>query len=557
MNTRITYNILSVCGLLLFVALLAAVSQQASVHTAQAAVQETVTVALQKKFSGPVPEGYTADLFSFIVKGDTLGEQVVTLTHDTDVTANGSIDLPIGEYTIEEVGPNDFVPGEWRPGWYGDACEGNSDFETTITVDESNVDHGTIYCQADNQWRYGTLRVVKEFVGTTTDYENFEFTVTQGETVKYDGPFDTDGDMEIVVGEGAYVVEETVYAGYAPSYSEECEGVMDFEGSATCTITNTYKGEPYSQSTYYSQSSYGGGNGTTTYLVFGYVWHDENSNMCWEGFDCEDEATTTEPDLDGWTVTITNGSTTHSTTTNAEGYYYFYVPAGTWTISEVVQTDWTKTYPSENGHVVEVGGDFSQGESITLFAQIIHFFLPTVFAQSQIEYGPFNFGNNFSGGGYSQGSYGGGYGQGSYGGGGSSSPRCDVFEVANEDGNTVTLRWETTRGDRLVITEDGDEIYEEDDDDIVDEGELEVTVSGNGQYELTVYRSIRSDECTLDLGDSGRGGGNGSPDGEVLGETLPIGGPATGAGGTAAPLLPTLSAILQARTTVRLTQHGL
>ena len=61
--------------------------------------------------------------------------------------------------------------------------------------------------------------MVKEFVGTTTAPENFEFTVTQSGIVKFDGPFESDGDNEIVIGEGDYVVEETVHDGYTVSYS--------------------------------------------------------------------------------------------------------------------------------------------------------------------------------------------------------------------------------------------------------------------------------------------------------------------------------------------------
>lgn len=381
----------------------------------------TVTLELTKKFSGSVPDGYTADMFSFLVNGGSVSNETVTLTEYTADTAVGTIELSEGTYTIEEVGPIGFVPAEWLPGWYGQ-CDSGSGFSTTLTIDENNIDYGTLYCQVDNQWRYATLRVIKEFVGTSTAPENFEFKVTQGDLVKYDGPFNEQGDNTVIMGGGDYKVEETVYANFTPSYSGDCdengEGTLAFEGAATCTITNTYNPPNYSQSSYYSQGSYGGGNEGPEYLVYGYVWHDENSNMCWEGKNCsQEEATTTEPDLDGWTVKITNGEVTMSTTTDAEGYYSFMVPAGTWTISEVVQSNWNQTFPNDNTHVVVVG-TVTEAESESLFASIMHLIIPVALAQTPETYGPYNFGNVFTGSSYSQGSYGGGsYSQGSYGGG--------------------------------------------------------------------------------------------------------------------------------------------
>lgn len=647
-------------------------------------------VTLEKNISdNKTPDPYLANEFSFTITGTsatgTPVNETVSLNYYTDDTANATVYLPVGTYSISEDGPNDFVSGEWTVQWSGYGCDDYNGpiAPTTLTV---TTDETANVCRADNQWRHGNLRVVKEFVGTSSPFENFSFQVTQGLTERYDGPFDNDGDMEIVVAEGDYKVEETIHTGYSVSYSVDCnengEGTMAQGGSETCIITNTYTGNggnngttttgtiiiekqtdpdgnqtPFNFNPSWSDSDFilsdgdqhnsgalatgtysvvedavsgwtqssavcsdgsplnaislqagetvtcvvtntqdtngggdqcvdefdgswaddvvssdrglrldgsavlaersnpdntlgsadgnffslgfggeiivefdsyvpditgddftvyevtngdgypeesvevyvrqvtgtstgawhllgeannlsgdnttsfdfdwtgllwinqirlldttdssdftdtyndtnmpdgfdldaievvqqvcdepgDGGNGgdEDTYLVWGYVWHDENENDNWEKEDPDAES-----DLDGWTVQITNGEDTFSTTTDATGYYYFYVPKGTWTINEVLQDNWEQTYPNVNGHVVVVDGGMAQAPAQNFFAQVMSFVIPTALA-AEIDdndacdpfCGPHDFGNVFrgdGGGGYSQGSYGGGNGQ--------------------------------------------------------------------------------------------------------------------------------------------------
>ena len=68
------------------------------------------------------------------------------------VPHNHTILLQEGTYLIEELVPEDFVKADWRIGWYGE-CERGDTFFTTVTIDDGNIDHGTLYCQADNQYR--------------------------------------------------------------------------------------------------------------------------------------------------------------------------------------------------------------------------------------------------------------------------------------------------------------------------------------------------------------------------------------------------------------------
>lgn len=256
----------------------------------------------------------------------------------------------------------------------------------------------------------------------------------------------------------------------------------------TCVFTNTQDG--------------GGGN-VLKYLVYGYVWHDKNESDIWEKG--QPNPADNEVDLDGWTVQITNGSVAYSTTTDQTGYYYFYVPVGTWTITEVLQAQWNQTFPNNTSHAVVVG-NITLAEEQSLFASLMSYIFPNAFAQAPTTYGPYDFGNVFRGGNnYSQGSYGGGsYSQGSYGGGSYSQG----------------------------------------------------SYGSSGSYSQGSYG-----------GGVGGGSSSGSkkkknnPVPQVLGDAtsaIPQGAPHTGAGGTApvAPVLPTLLAIMISEATIRTPKNG-
>ena len=57
-----------------------------------------------------------------------------------------------------------------------------------------------------------------------------------------------------------------------------------------------------------------------------------------------------EPGLPGWTIVLTNGAVTKTTTTNAQGWYSFTnLAPGSYTVSESTQPAWTKTLPVGSG----------------------------------------------------------------------------------------------------------------------------------------------------------------------------------------------------------------
>lgn len=142
---------------------------------------ETMTFDLEKKFSGPVPEGYTADQFTFTIVGGEIDE-TVSLTHQTDDYAMGTIELPVGTYDITENGPDGWIREDWTIQWSGAGCQNEGDaIGTVITVDESDLDKTNFGCRADNQYKPD----IPDDSSTTTDPENGGI-----EGAKYDDALD-------------------------------------------------------------------------------------------------------------------------------------------------------------------------------------------------------------------------------------------------------------------------------------------------------------------------------------------------------------------------------
>ncbi len=72
-----------------------------------------------------------------------------------------------------------------------------------------------------------------------------------------------------------------------------------------------------------------------------------------------------EDGIAGWTIYASNGVSTTSTTTNADGYYSFELPEGEWEITEGMQSDWEQIEVMQNGDPRKGGNcyfDFSDEE---------------------------------------------------------------------------------------------------------------------------------------------------------------------------------------------------
>ncbi len=471
---------------------LLAVATLAQARAPETTEEADTVVSIEKKFSGPVPAGYTADQFSFQITGTsasgTAVSENVTLIAFTDDTADNTVTLPVGSYTITETGPVDFVLAEWVIQWSGDACVSQTDESTTLTVTPEDVGATNFECRADNQWK--------------PDHDSGDDDDDNG------GGDDGDGG------------------------GDDGDGGGNGDGGDGGGGDGGDGGDG------------GGGDGdntaSSTYRIEGYVWHDANENTNWDGFsDDDDNATTSEDELTSWVVQITNGTEEFSTTTDATGFYYFEVPAGTWTIAEVLQDGWKLITPTSGVHVVTVPEAVAQQSVIeTLWA----YMWPTAHAAVVATFGPFNFGNNqtSSGGGDSS-DDGSDSSSSSGGGGGSQRLQCEEFTVRTTAiGDELT--WETVGGRQLMITADGVEIFATSDNAEVKNGSYQAVGSTADSFTLTVERGSRSDTCSFQKSD-GSGSGSGAPIPQVLGDqttVVPVGAPLTGHGG-AAPQSPMVS----------------
>ncbi len=238
---------------------------------------------------------------------------------------------------------------------------GCTDADATNYDSKATVDDGTCLFP---------LAIKKQFSdgtqGTTSD---FSFTINGVSTTT----FTASGTNLMAVASGTYTIREVAAIGYRASYSG-CDGVVIAGTGATCTITNTAIVDPEPD----------------TYRIEGFVWHDDNRNTVWDSEETEEEFILTELPLAGWVVNITNGSSTYSTTTDENGYYYFEVVAGTWIITEVVQEGWEQT--TVESYTVTVPELYEASALETIFA----FLLPIAHAAVVGAYGDYDFGNDTS-----------------------------------------------------------------------------------------------------------------------------------------------------------------
>ena len=141
--------------------------------------------------------------------------------------------------------------------------------------------------------------------------------------------------------------------------------------------------------------TYDGGTSTTTatttdlYRIQGFVFNDFNFDGIWDHHPTNPRIQT-EHALPGWVIRISNGTSTFSTTTDAGGHYVFNVPAGTWTITEILQTGWLQT----NGpHFTVTVPQVAAAPSF--FSRLLAYLVPKAYAADTIiDVGTdYNFGN--------------------------------------------------------------------------------------------------------------------------------------------------------------------
>lgn len=215
------------------------------------AAEDTVELVMEKKFSGPVPSGYSETQFSFDISGPGVDQNISVASQNAGFYS-APLSLTEGVYTIREVGPEGFESKDWRVQWSGECTESPSDnLEATLVVNSGNVGDGVQPCRADNQWRPWSLFVQKNIVGTSTAPTNFSFAVTQGSATIFDGTFEADAENEILLGRGTYAVTEDATPGYTTTYSSDCSGTVATNDTANkhCLITNMFTEEVISTDT--------------------------------------------------------------------------------------------------------------------------------------------------------------------------------------------------------------------------------------------------------------------------------------------------------------------
>lgn len=145
-----------------------------------------------------------------------------------------------------------------------------------------------------------------------------------------------------------------------------------------------YANQAYHVDFYNKENSNNDNTGEDTYKLFGYVWHDVD----------EDDNRDEEPVLSEWTVRAVNASNSEEVyidKTDVAGRYEFNVPVGTWIISELTESGWVLLSAADGDGTYTV--TVPEAEGFTL----INMLIPTAFAASLGEYGPYNFGNDFVG----------------------------------------------------------------------------------------------------------------------------------------------------------------
>jgi len=331
----------------------------------------------------------TPDNFSFTINGGTAIAFDSSGSNDIDVPA-GSFEIveePVSGYTTTYEGCSGTVANNEKV-----QCTITNTLTSSIPTpvpgctDPLATNYNSLATQGDGSCLYpsassatGTLVVIVQVInddGGVATTSDFSFLINGGTSTPSNGS----GINSYVVATGTYNVLGEAASGYTTTYNNCTNSIVSEGAVTTCTIT-------------YDDTNGGGGSGSSdpeTYRVEGYVWHDDNENTQWDGFENENP---TEDEQSGWTVEITNGSSTFSTQTDESGYYSFEVEAGTWTITEVVQDGWTLITPVAGSHVVTVP-DAILTQSFS--EKIIAFLIPTAHAAVLGTYGPFNFGNNES-----------------------------------------------------------------------------------------------------------------------------------------------------------------
>lgn len=332
--------------------------------------------------SGPVNLAINDSYYS-----DNTGELNASVYEGfTGVTGeNGCVtftDVPYGSYNVEELMQTGF---ENTSGL--DAVEVDAETETftVINNDLSYVppcemtaysDEGTVVVENNTyatstythnnwtasipgaEWIWETYRVIDTTVNTVKTFEE-TFTVTDPTSAVLD--IGADNGYRVFVN-GVMVVDRSTYENNFQTHTQKTftSEVMDqlVSGENTMRIEVTNKGVARSNDrtnpagVLYKLVVNAASNCEVT-TETETIDREPEPEAMFEINGFKYEVTESENiAVAGWTINVTDGDYSTTTTTEADGSYSFMLPAGDWTVSEEMQTGWLQSSVHENGSIV-------------------------------------------------------------------------------------------------------------------------------------------------------------------------------------------------------------
>ncbi len=245
----------------------------------------------------------------------------------------GDNEVSAGSHTVNESTLAGYTPSGW-----GQDCD--EDGNVSLLPGETKT------CTITNDDAAALLVVKKQVInndGGTLDAINFTLNVTGNQPDPASFPGSESGTI-VILGAGAYSVDETEVPGYEKSLGEDCAGTIANGESKTCIITND--DQPGS--------------------ISGIKWNDEDGNG---EQDCEDDSDEfCETGLEGWTIFLDkddNGVLDEGEDfeeTDEDGFYTFTdLDSGAYRVCEELQDGWEQTFPDNdelnNCHLVTVSSD--------------------------------------------------------------------------------------------------------------------------------------------------------------------------------------------------------
>jgi hypothetical protein len=277
--------------------------------------------------------------------------------------------LVAGQYAFSEIN----LPAQWSV--ESVVCTDGEGPETDLdeilagaTVNVSNGENVTCvvtnrYTPRDTGGDDENIIVKKEVTENSDVTETFAFDASW---------FDEEGSADFYLTAGTEFNSGDLLAGDVYSVNELIEKGSDWEqASAVCTSSNEEREGTISPEEFVLNNSETitcvFTNDQERYVLEGYVWEDIDEDGVF------DEG---ESPLVNWGVNATDGEETKETNSDVNGYYKFNVPAGTWTITEDLQSGWSATHPNPTQYVVTVPSVME----FTFIDSVVNFILPTAHA---------------------------------------------------------------------------------------------------------------------------------------------------------------------------------